>query len=207
MKVLNAKNMAKSRQQGFTIIELIVVILLLGILTATALPRFLDVTDEAHTAVVSAVQGGLATGVGLYRAAWFASGQDSTDTAQFGDGTIDSNTSGRPTGTDGGTGINASADCLAIFNGLLQASRPSAASAAFSTTAATLEGNIETAATNVDFVATTSDANDPSTGCNFYYTGQYKSGDATTNRTIPMIQYTIATGDVSLGTSLTLDQN
>ena len=40
------------RQDGFTIIELVVVILLLGILAATALPRFMDVTDEAHDAVV-----------------------------------------------------------------------------------------------------------------------------------------------------------
>ena len=40
------------RQDGFTIIELVVVILLLGILAATALPRFLDVTDEAHAAAV-----------------------------------------------------------------------------------------------------------------------------------------------------------
>ena len=45
-RTINSKTSAK--QGGLTIIELIVVVLFLGILTATALPRFLDVEDE-HT--------------------------------------------------------------------------------------------------------------------------------------------------------------
>ena len=58
------------KQKGFTIIELVVVILLLGILTATALPRFMDVTDEAHDAVVTGVLSGLQTSSGLFREKW-----------------------------------------------------------------------------------------------------------------------------------------
>jgi MSHA pilin protein MshA len=41
-------------QQGFTLIELIIVIVILGILAATASPKFLDFTSEAK---VSTVQG------------------------------------------------------------------------------------------------------------------------------------------------------
>ena len=63
------------KQQGFTIIELVVVILLLGILAATALPRFIDVTTQAHDSAFQGTAGGLITGVSLYRAEWTARGQ------------------------------------------------------------------------------------------------------------------------------------
>ncbi len=51
----------KIRPQGFTMIELIVVIVILGVLAATALPKFIDMNSDAKAAALKGVVGAAAS--------------------------------------------------------------------------------------------------------------------------------------------------
>ncbi|MFY8273754.1 prepilin-type N-terminal cleavage/methylation domain-containing protein [Pseudoalteromonas sp. SSDWG2] len=68
-----------NKQQGFTLIELIIVIVILGFLAVTALPKFIEVTDDARQASVEGVAGGFAAAVGLVRSQWEVDGKVSNN--------------------------------------------------------------------------------------------------------------------------------
>jgi MSHA pilin protein MshB len=111
---------------------LVVVIVLLGLLAATALPRFLNVTDQAKTASLSGMAGGFATGVALVRTQWFAEGnsrgRDGVELIVDG-AAIYVNENGWPAKTAEATGAGiddqSAAECLQLWNVVLQ-SPPSA---------------------------------------------------------------------------------
>ncbi|MEQ9208876.1 MAG: type II secretion system protein, partial [Pseudomonadales bacterium] len=122
MKTLNLPKASSARQAGFTIIELIVVILLLGILAATALPRFIDVTSRAHAAAFDGVLGGYSTGMALGRAQWTANGGGTGVITGFGNGTALATAGGVIIGT-ANNALDVG-DCKVIFDEILQGGRP-----------------------------------------------------------------------------------
>lgn len=63
-----------NKQAGFTLIELIMVIVILGVLSAFALPRFANLGDEARTASINGLNGAVKAAANIAHAQWLADG-------------------------------------------------------------------------------------------------------------------------------------
>lgn len=113
--------MGKFRQAGFSLVELVIVIVILGLLAATAIPRFLNVTDDAEDASVDGVSGGLATAVSFVRSQWEVDGRNGDSVVLDGAIIFLDSRFGYPTGTAANTVTGMSnAECQQVFETILQ---------------------------------------------------------------------------------------
>ncbi|MGA9032235.1 MAG: type II secretion system protein [Sulfuricaulis sp.] len=84
------------QQSGFTLIELVVVIVILGLLAATALPRFVNLTGSARLASLQGVAGAVGSGAALARAQWIVNGSATATSIVIDGVTVVTTTSGYP---------------------------------------------------------------------------------------------------------------
>jgi MSHA pilin protein MshA len=89
----------KNLQKGFTIIELVIVIVILGILAAFAIPRFVNLGSSAKTSAIQGMTGSVRSASALAHSQWLASGSTGTSGTITVDGNPITMLYGYPTGT------------------------------------------------------------------------------------------------------------
>lgn len=124
---------ALPRCSGFSLLELLLVVTLLGVLVVTTLPRFFDRETGSDTTYLHRVAGDLEAGAALFHAQWVAAGRPARSAQLPGFESLRIGATGYPQGGDderlADPSLATSEDCAALFRGLLGATAPSVVAA------------------------------------------------------------------------------
>ncbi len=111
-------------ERGFTLIELIVVVLLLGILSAVAYGRYTNLRDDAYRTAVDTVIGQFRTAVSMSASLCMLRGWAGQDNIRgLGSGNVDFNANCYPSDTANSNAVGSNAArCMRIYQGIMTSS-------------------------------------------------------------------------------------
>ena len=126
----------RDSHSGFTLIELIMVIVILGILSALAIPRFADLGDSARASVVNGTGAAFQSGIHIAHSMWLVQGTNGPiDNLQVygstSSGQLDINSSGWPAQNwppfESNPTLGNVADCISVWQTIIEAGGPTVA--------------------------------------------------------------------------------
>lgn len=123
--------LTQTESRGFTLIELIAVIVILGIVAALAVPRFINFADDAINANMTQLASSYKAGVDQVNAKWLAAGSPGAKLnfialpATQAGGDLSVNANGWPADTRGvSLTLNSGDDCLDVWRAVLNPGAP-----------------------------------------------------------------------------------
>lgn len=120
---------SRNLDRGFTIVEMVVVMVIVGILASVALPRFVSLQNDAYSASTESTGGAFASAVNLVHSAWLVAGGTAAvnQVTLEGGQTVGVTDAGYPENATNGNDTVTNGECSLLWNTILTPGSPQSA--------------------------------------------------------------------------------